>query len=101
MDIPSYFAEGRPAVLHELIRAQPLAALVHAGPSGLDANHIAQTMKAIVGFEIAVERLTGQWKLSQNRNAADRAGAVAGLGLETDEAARTIAGRMREFGPKG
>lgn len=40
MYVPAYFAETRADVLHRLIRAQPLAALVHTGPRGLDANHI-------------------------------------------------------------
>ncbi|MGH8262371.1 MAG: FMN-binding negative transcriptional regulator, partial [Steroidobacterales bacterium] len=60
------------------------------------ASYIAQTMKAIVGFEIALEAVTGKWKLSQNRHPADRAGAVAGLELESGEAARVIAERMRQ-----
>ena len=60
------------------------------------ASYVAQTMKAIVGFEVALEALTGKWKLSQNRNPADRAGAIAGLELEQDEAARVIAARMRQ-----
>lgn len=33
----------------------------------------------IVGFEIAVERLEGKFKLSQNRAAEDRQGVIAGL----------------------
>jgi len=40
MYVPADFAESRAEVLRELIRAQPLAALVHAGPNGLEANHI-------------------------------------------------------------
>jgi transcriptional regulator len=53
-------------------------------------------MKAIVGFEIAVEALTGKWKLSQNRLAEDRQGAIAGLKLESDEAASVIAREMQQ-----
>ena len=36
-------------------------------------------LKAIVGFEMAVERLSGTRKLGQNKRAEDRAGAIAGL----------------------
>jgi transcriptional regulator len=208
MYVPADFAENRAEILHALIGAHPLAALVHAGPNGLDANHIPmlvdaasdgpgvlrghvaranaihreladgaavlaifqgashyispnwypskrvhgkdvptwnymvvhargrirwrnepqwllklltdltdsqeegrvnrwhvsdapasyveQTMKAIVGFEIALEALTGKWKLSQNRNPADRAGAIAGLQHDPGEAAQVIARRMSE-----
>jgi transcriptional regulator len=38
--LPSHFAETRVEVLHELIGAHPLGALVVATPGGLDANHI-------------------------------------------------------------
>jgi transcriptional regulator len=36
-------------------------------------------IKAIVGIEIRVTSIEGKWKLSQNRPAADIAGAIAGL----------------------
>jgi len=38
--IPQHFDEPSLAVMHELIRAQPLATLVTLSPQGLDANHI-------------------------------------------------------------
>jgi transcriptional regulator len=37
---PRYFAESRTAVMHALIDAHPLGALVRAGSDGLDADHI-------------------------------------------------------------
>jgi transcriptional regulator len=40
MYLPEHFAENRPAVLQQLIAAQPLATLVTHGEGGLDANHI-------------------------------------------------------------
>jgi transcriptional regulator len=40
MYLPKYFEETRIPVLHELIRAHPLGALVVLTPGGLDANHI-------------------------------------------------------------
>ena len=40
MYLPKYFEETRIQILHELIRAHPLGALVTLTPSGLDANHI-------------------------------------------------------------
>ena len=36
-------------------------------------------LRAIVGFELAISQLEGKWKLSQNRDAADRAGVREGL----------------------
>ena len=41
-------------------------------------------LKVIVGIEIEVTRVEGKFKLSQNRDAADRTGVV--LGLEADAA---------------
>lgn len=40
MYVPKHFEETRVEILHELIRAHPLAALVTLTPDGLDANHI-------------------------------------------------------------
>ena len=40
MYVPSHFEETRADVLHQLIRAHPLAALVTLGAAGLNANHI-------------------------------------------------------------
>jgi transcriptional regulator len=48
-------------------------------------DYIATMLDAIVGIEIELTSLTGKWKVSQNRSAADRAGVVHGL---RDEATR-------------
>jgi transcriptional regulator len=40
MYIPKHFEEPRTEVLHELMRAQPLATLITFSADGLDANHI-------------------------------------------------------------
>ena len=45
-------------------------------------DYIDAMLKAIVGIEIEVTRVEGKFKLSQNRDAADRTGVV--LGLESD-----------------
>jgi transcriptional regulator len=51
--------------------------------------------KAIVGIEIAVDRLEGKWKLSQNRSAADQRGVIAGLEQLDCYAASEMANIMR------
>jgi transcriptional regulator len=48
------------------------------------ADFLDAMLKAIVGIEIEVTRVEGKFKLSQNRDAADRTGVV--LGLEADAA---------------
>ncbi|HUH85020.1 MAG TPA: FMN-binding negative transcriptional regulator [Stellaceae bacterium] len=61
---------------HEAGRAQPWA--IDDAPEAF----IAGMLKGIVSFELAIERLEGKWKMSQNRPAEDRAGVVAGLKQE-------------------
>jgi transcriptional regulator len=51
---------------------------------------------AIVGFEIAVDRLEGKVKLSQNRSAEDRRGVVAALEAQMSKDSRAIAALMRD-----
>tara|TARA_R110002072_G_scaffold52316_2_gene139517 strand:- start:1400 stop:2023 length:624 start_codon:yes stop_codon:yes gene_type:complete len=41
--------------------------------------YIAQMLAGIVGVELAVERMSGTWKLSQNKSLEDRNAVVAGL----------------------
>lgn len=42
-------------------------------------DHIAKSLRAIVGLEVAIERVQGKFKLSQNHPARNRAGVIAGL----------------------
>jgi transcriptional regulator len=79
---------------HEAGRAQPWAV------SDAPEDFIAGMLRAIVGFELPIARLDGKWKMSQNRPAADRAGAVAGLtaegGPKQAAVAEIVAKRSRE-----
>jgi len=43
------------------------------------ADHVERLLKAIVGIEIAVERIEGKSKLSQNHPRRNRLGVIAGL----------------------
>jgi transcriptional regulator len=58
---------------HEAAQAKPWA-VTDAPPDFIDTM-----TRAIVGIEITLTALTGKWKVSQNRPAADRAGVVSGL----------------------
>ena len=40
MFVPNHFQEQRPEILHELMRARPLATLVTLSAEGLNANHV-------------------------------------------------------------
>lgn len=55
------------------------------------ASYIDALLRAIVGFELTVTGLEGKWKLSQNREAGDRAGVHEGLSREgRDDIARLM-----------
>ncbi len=61
------------------------------------ADFIAQQRRAIVGVEIEILDIRGKWKASQNRNAADRTGVVAGLeALRDDPEAQAMAAIVRD-----
>jgi transcriptional regulator len=63
---------------HERSRPQPWS--LNDAPS----EYIANQMKAIIGIEIPIDRIEGKWKMSQNKNDADRAGVIAGMRSESD-----------------
>jgi transcriptional regulator len=84
---------------HGVLRAVEDAPWLHALVSRLTAHHesprrtpwavadapddyVQQMLGAIVGIEIAVTRLVGKWKISQNRSTADRQGVAAGLAAD-------------------
>lgn len=59
-------------------------------------DFLDKMLAQIVGIEIVIDRLEGKWKMSQNRNAADRAGVVTGLmagSASEQEAAHIVAER--------
>jgi transcriptional regulator len=53
-------------------------------------------LNGIVGFEIAIARLEGKFKLSQNRPAADRPRIIAALDARDDAESQSLARLMRE-----
>ena len=87
-----------PARLLELLAR--LTARHEAGrprPWSLDeapAEYIERQLRAIVGFALPIRRLEGQWKLSQNRQDADRAGVREGLAVSANLRDRELAARM-------
>jgi transcriptional regulator len=58
-------------------------------------DFVDRQLEAIVGIEIPITRLTGKWKVSQNRPAADRLGVVAGLLGRGDAAAEAMAALVK------
>ena len=55
------------------------------------ADFVDATLKAIVGIEIAVTRIAGKWKVSQNQLAPEREGVARGLRASGDANAARVA----------
>jgi transcriptional regulator len=60
---------------------------------------IAKQLKAIVGIEVAITRIEGKWKLSQNRTPEDFAGVVTNLS-GGGESQRAVAAAMAALPPR-
>ena len=77
---------------HEATQPHPWSLSDAPGP------YIDQMLRAIVGIEIPVERLSGKWKLSQNRSLEDRLGVAGGLEADGRPTARETAAMVRAAG---
>jgi transcriptional regulator len=85
--------EALPALLARLTRKYEEGRPAPWRMEDLPADFTPRLLAAIVGFEIAVERLEGKFKLSQNRRPADLEGVIAALEGEGQGA---LAALMRE-----
>lgn len=77
-ELVQHFEEGRP---------QPWG-------EELTDEYLDKLSPGIVGLEIPITRLEGKFKLSQNRNATDRAGVIAALAQSPDQTEREVAAMM-------
>lgn len=83
-------------VLHELI---PLFEPAYVEQwAGLSQTYRERMLNHIVGFEIAVTKIEGKFKLSQNRMREEQEHVIESLGTSQDTAASGIARLMREQG---
>jgi transcriptional regulator len=88
-------ARGRARVVDEAaLRAILAATVARFDATGWRLSTREETLRplvaAIAGFEIAIERLEGKWKLSQNRSPEDRASVAAWL-ARGDASSRELA----------
>ncbi|HET7657751.1 MAG TPA: FMN-binding negative transcriptional regulator [Bacillales bacterium] len=60
------------------------------------SDYFKRSLKAIVGFKIAVSRVEGKWKLSQNHSSERREKVVRQLEKYEDDHSRQIAKLMKE-----
>jgi len=80
----------------DLTRSQEQARPAPWSVEDAPVDFVAAQIQAIVGVEIPIERIEGKWKMSQNRNEADRQGVVAALTAEggpSADLARTVKAR--------
>jgi transcriptional regulator len=102
-------AYGRPAIMNKdkewlLRHVTELSAQQERGDahpwklSDAPESYIDVMLRGIVGFRFEIARLEGKWKMSQNREAQDRAGVVDGLKARASgedlEVAETVARKM-------
>jgi transcriptional regulator len=75
--------------VHESGQARPWM------PANAPPEFIKGLLKAIVGVELAVTRIEGKWKVSQNQPAENRLGAAEGLEAIGDEESAAMAELIR------
>jgi transcriptional regulator len=75
---------------HEATQALPWAV------SDAPQDYLHKQIGAIVGVEIPIQKLSGKWKMSQNRSMPDQLGVVAGLLTKGDAQAGGVARAMQE-----
>ncbi|MGE5270968.1 MAG: FMN-binding negative transcriptional regulator [Thiohalocapsa sp.] len=81
---------------HEAREPQPHWQMRH-----LPDDYVAMMLRGIVGVELAVERLDGKFKLSQNRPAGDRPRIIDALERRGDAESQAVAQLMRERERRG
>jgi transcriptional regulator len=79
---------SRLSAQHEAGRKHPWAV------SDAPQEYIDTMLRAIVGFVLPIQRLEGQWKLSQNRTEADRGGVREGLTASSAATDRALGARL-------
>ena len=95
---------GRPRLLEDQVEVEAmLGRLVAQFEAGREtpwkladqpARYRSGMARGIVGFELLIEEITGAWKLSQSKSAADREGAIAGLRATGGDDALAVARLM-------
>jgi transcriptional regulator len=87
-------------LLADLVRTYESSGPTAWSLEGLPADYLAGMQRAIVAFEIPIERLEGKAKLSQNRDAVDQARTREALAAADDPLARAVAALMAGAPPR-
>ena len=62
----------------------------------LPIDYVEKMIKGVVGLSIAITRLEGKYKMSQNRSTQDQQQVIEALGTATDSTTREVAALMQE-----
>jgi transcriptional regulator len=81
-------------VLEQLTSEHERGQVVPWSMSDAPESYIQKMLPAIVGVEIAVESISGQWKLSQNHPEVNQKGVVDGLLSKCDTSSQAVASMM-------
>lgn len=83
--------------LHDLTHAHESHRPVPWQVSDAPADFMQRQLRGLVGFELTITDLSGVWKVSQNKTAADLAGVRDGLNAEGQaDLSQLVADRARE-----
>ena len=77
--------------MHEVNRPNPWKV------SDAPVEYINRMIGAIIGIEITISKLSGKWKVSQNRPKSDQLGILAGLETEDSQGARAISDIIKKY----
>jgi len=87
--------------LHELVQRHESDRELPWSIDDAPATYIEKAATQIVGVEIAIERLEGKWKMSQNRAGADIEGVVRGLSEAPSAAEQAVSEIVDARRPSG
>jgi transcriptional regulator len=87
-------------LLADLVRTYEVSGPAAWSFEALASDYVAGMQRAIVAFEIPIERLEGKAKLSQNRDAVDQARTREALAASDDPLARAVAALMAGAPPR-
>ena len=90
--------ESKLEMLDDLTRQHEAGQPIAWSTSDAPEDYIQTMLTGIVGLEIKISEIDGQWKLSQNQPQQNRLGVIEGLSQQDDIASQTISKLVKIFG---
>ncbi len=89
--------EGLLELITQLTEQQEVGRTPSWAVSDAPERFVASQMKAIIGLSMAIDRIEGKRKLSQNRPEKDRLSTIAGLNADKSASARALGDVMKRL----